>query len=168
MSLRRSGRRTRVRDGERGAAAVEFALVCTVLLTIVFGILQYGLYFNDSLNARQGVRETARMTVVHEKHPACQSSTGWSAVSCTAEKIIGEGASDTWVKISAPTGWAKGKVLRVCVIVRSRSHVGMLPMPNDGYVHASLEMSIEEETPALNTAGLTETAPTGQSWSWCA
>ena len=48
-----------VADG-RGAAALEFALVVPVLLALVFGIIDYGIYFTDSLAARDGVRVAAR------------------------------------------------------------------------------------------------------------
>ena len=54
-------RRTR---SARGAAAVELALVSTILFTLLFAIVDYGLWFNDSLNTRQGVREGARRAVV--------------------------------------------------------------------------------------------------------
>ena len=49
---------------DRGAAAVEFALVSTLLFTVIFGILKYGLYFNDALSTRNGVREAVREGVV--------------------------------------------------------------------------------------------------------
>lgn len=37
----------RLRHGrhERGASAVEFTLVSSLLFTLVFGIVQYGMYF---------------------------------------------------------------------------------------------------------------------------
>ena len=49
---------------DSGAAALEFALVVPVLLILVFGIIDYGLYFANSLGARSGVREAARQGVV--------------------------------------------------------------------------------------------------------
>src|SRR5690348_16558602 len=54
----------RERRTEAGASAVEFALVSTVLFLVLFGIIQYGMFFNDSLNARQGVREAVRQGIV--------------------------------------------------------------------------------------------------------
>lgn len=163
----RRTRRASGEDVERGAAAVEFALVGTLLLMLVFGILQYGLYFNDSLNAHQGVRESARMAVVGTKPAACTTPAGWPTISCTAEKMIGTPPEDTHVNVSAPDGWTRGKLLRVCVLVRSRSDFGMLPLPNGGYVRASLRMSIESDAAKPSGTGSTEAAPTGQSWSWC-
>jgi Flp pilus assembly protein TadG len=46
--------------GERGAAAVEFALVVPLLLTIVFGLFTTGMTFSDHLSATNAVREGAR------------------------------------------------------------------------------------------------------------
>ncbi len=49
---------------ERGAAAVEFALVVPLLLTLVFGIISYGylLSFRQSLSqaAAEGARASTR------------------------------------------------------------------------------------------------------------
>ncbi|TNM41115.1 pilus assembly protein [Nocardioides albidus] len=157
----------RVRDaGDRGAAAVEFALVSVVLIPLLFGILQYGLYFNASLNADQGVREAARMAVVHRAAGGC-TTPGWVEVACTTEAMIGGAPAGTYVKVAAPEGWAKGKPLHLCVLVRSPSTFGILPMPNDGYVRADLRMSIEQALPAPSGTGVTETLPSGLDWSWC-
>lgn len=50
----------RRRDGERGAAAVEFALVLPILMLIVFGVIDFGFALNRysavSNAAREGVR----------------------------------------------------------------------------------------------------------------
>jgi hypothetical protein len=50
----------RRRRGERGASAVEFALVVPLLLTIVFGVITTGMAFSDHLSATNAVREGAR------------------------------------------------------------------------------------------------------------
>jgi Flp pilus assembly protein TadG len=51
-------------DRERGAAAVEFALVSVLLFTLLFGIVQYGYYFFQSTSAEAGAREGARLAAV--------------------------------------------------------------------------------------------------------
>ncbi len=49
---------------ESGAAAVEFALVSVLLLTLLFGIVQYGYYFFQATSAEHGAREGARLAAV--------------------------------------------------------------------------------------------------------
>lgn len=52
------------RTDDDGAAAVEFALVSTLLLTLLFGIVQYGYYFFQSQSATASAREGARLAAV--------------------------------------------------------------------------------------------------------
>jgi Flp pilus assembly protein TadG len=51
----------RARKGERGAVAVEFAILLPVLLLILFGIVEFGFVFNRYTSvthaAREGVRQ---------------------------------------------------------------------------------------------------------------
>lgn len=49
---------------DRGAAAVEFALVSVLLLTLAFGIIQYGFYFREEQAAATSAREAARLAAV--------------------------------------------------------------------------------------------------------
>lgn len=49
---------------ERGAVAVEFALVLPLLVMLVTGIIQFGLYYNAKLTLTHAVREGARAAVV--------------------------------------------------------------------------------------------------------
>ena len=51
----RSGRR-----GDRGAAAVEFALLSIPLFTILFGVIDYGLYFADVQTVQSSTTDAAR------------------------------------------------------------------------------------------------------------
>ncbi|MCW4385432.1 pilus assembly protein [Salinibacterium sp. SYSU T00001] len=45
---------------ERGAVAVEFALVVPVLLMMVFAIVEFGIIYNSQLQVTAAVREGAR------------------------------------------------------------------------------------------------------------
>jgi Flp pilus assembly protein TadG len=57
-------RRTTLK-AEHGQATVEFALVLPVLLLVVFGIVQFGIAFNNSLTLADAVRAAARAAVVN-------------------------------------------------------------------------------------------------------
>jgi Flp pilus assembly protein TadG len=46
--------------GQRGAAAVEFALVLPILLVILLGIIDFGLYFYNDLQLTHVARDAAR------------------------------------------------------------------------------------------------------------
>lgn len=50
--------------GERGAAAVEFAILTPLLFLILFGILEFGLAFLNVQSIRTGVREGGRAAAV--------------------------------------------------------------------------------------------------------
>jgi len=53
----------KVRAGEQGAAAVEFALIMPVLLTLVFGIIAYAYMFSFRQTLSQAASEGARAAV---------------------------------------------------------------------------------------------------------
>lgn len=60
-------RRARLRSGsEEGAAAVEFALVVPLLLTLLFGIIEFGFAFNAQIVVTNAAREAARELAVDE------------------------------------------------------------------------------------------------------
>jgi Flp pilus assembly protein TadG len=50
--------------GQRGASAVEFAIIAPVLFMIVFGIIGFGIAFMQLQTIRGAVREGARISAV--------------------------------------------------------------------------------------------------------
>lgn len=49
---------------QRGTASVEFALVLPLLLSLLFGIIEFGFVFKDQLSLQQAAREGARVAAV--------------------------------------------------------------------------------------------------------
>ncbi len=49
---------------ESGQAMVEFALILPVFITILFGVLEFGVYFSRSLSVTSAAREGAREGIV--------------------------------------------------------------------------------------------------------
>jgi Flp pilus assembly protein TadG len=153
--------------GERGAAAVEFALISVVLMPLLFGIIEYGLWFNDSLNVRQGVREAARAGVVKDfSYTGCSQTDDMQRLACKTKKQIGAVTGPTYVKISTPNGWTKAKPLVVCAMVKVDT-AGIVPLPAGNLIRSRTEMSIEVTDSAPNSLSYTDTPPAGADWSWC-
>ena len=55
-----SSARSRLRRSERGASAVEFALVAPLLLVLLFGTISAGLTYSDHVATTNAAREGAR------------------------------------------------------------------------------------------------------------
>jgi Flp pilus assembly protein TadG len=58
---------------ERGAAAVEFALVMPLLFLLVFGIIEFGFIFNKELGVTHSAREGARVYALNGDAAAAQT-----------------------------------------------------------------------------------------------
>ena len=58
----------RLRSGsaDRGAAAVEFALLLPILLLIVFGIVDFGRAYNAQVTLTQAAREGVRLAALNQ------------------------------------------------------------------------------------------------------
>lgn len=57
--------RPRAQGRQRGAAAVEFALVAPVLLALVGGIIEFSFTYNLQISVTQAAREAARNMAIH-------------------------------------------------------------------------------------------------------
>jgi Flp pilus assembly protein TadG len=91
---RANGRRARDRD--RGAAAVEFALLLPMLLLLVFGIIDFGRALNAQITLTQAAREGARLAALGT--PAA------TVITRTQTAATGLGAAVTVTVTSCPTG----------------------------------------------------------------
>ena len=56
----------RVARSQRGAAAVEFAIICSLLFLIVFGIIEFSIILYDKAVLTNASREGARAGIVFE------------------------------------------------------------------------------------------------------
>ena len=161
------------RAEQRGAAAVEFALVSTLLFTVLFGILQYGLYFNDALGARNGVREAVREGVVARfdgKSETGASCTGndMAKLKCLTKGLVDPLTGPIYVKVVKPTPWERSEPLTVCALIKSDGIIGLLPMPNSGWIATKTRMSIENDDSTPSGSPAPDGLPAGVTWNWCA
>ena len=109
-SMRRTGRAGRaISQDEGGTAAVEFALIMTLLLAIVFGTIQFGIAFSKFNVYTGAAREGARYAAVR-----CQPD---STTGCTNALIAAKVASTA-------VGYSIGPGSPVEDIVCSSSNIG--------------------------------------------
>jgi hypothetical protein len=168
------GRRQRVRSRtQRGAAALEFGLVSPIVFAVLFGTLTYGLWFNDSLNLRQGLREAARQGVVQNygdtstcsmTYAGTAPSTNIKKLMCRAESDVNAMTGQTYIKVVLPDGWIRGHELIVCGMVKADRLPGLVPLPGDRMITWASRMSIETATPGQTETGGAEVLPAGASW----
>jgi Flp pilus assembly protein TadG len=71
---------------EQGAAMVEFALVATALIVLIFGVLYLGRYINYQLDETHLANEAARYAAVGQLPSGCSST----LASCIATQANGE------------------------------------------------------------------------------
>jgi Flp pilus assembly protein TadG len=160
-------RRVRGRAIDRGAAAVEFALVLPVLLLLVMGIMDYGRFFFDSVSLRQGAREAARQAVVQVYKASCTGTVG-AKIACSAKSASDSTIGTPVVYIPAVTGgWAQGAQVLVCMQSKERG-TGFVPLPGNGILKTKTYMSIEVGSPIVDPSYSSDAAPLGSDWtSWC-
>ncbi len=173
---------------EGGAAAVEFALVTPLLLTLLFGIIDYGIWFADSIAVRQGVREAARSGVVGRFDATCTplrapgADADFRKLACTAANGTTVNGGQLYVRIRAfgplPAGstaalgtenqWGYGGTLRVCVMERHNAILPLVPLPGGGIIRSRVDMAVENApvTPVTKIGGQ-DAPPAGADWSWC-
>lgn len=66
---------------ERGAAAVEFALVVPLLLLLLMGILEFGRIYNAQITLTQAAREGVRVMAIENDATLARKSSIQAAVS---------------------------------------------------------------------------------------
>jgi Flp pilus assembly protein TadG len=104
-----------VLKGEKGVAAIEFAIVLPVLILLVFGIIEFSILFYDKAMITNASREGARAGIVYnfpDRLSAGEIET--IARNYCADHLISFGSSDN-VNVDVVTGAVSGDPLTVTV-----------------------------------------------------
>src|SRR5690349_24234471 len=87
-------------DRERGNALVEFAIVVPLVLLLVFGIIEWGVFLNRKIDLTQGVREAGRQGAVASYSgglASCAAGTPTDQLVCLAKNRIGVSGAAVYV-----------------------------------------------------------------------
>ena len=145
------GNSARHRRDEGGSSAVEFALLAPILLTLVFGIIQYGWYFYAMQAGSSAVGDAARrvavgnctattdvQTLIYNKLGPATTASSSSGVTATVTYTNTDGTSD-----SSP-GHIGGSVLVSATFPTLNMKFPLIPVPGGGTVTRSTYARIED------------------------
>jgi Flp pilus assembly protein TadG len=93
---------------EQGQTMVEFALVIPVLLVILFGVIQFGVLYNNYVTLTDATRAGARKAAVSRQDPDRVP-----AVIAKVEASASGLDDDLDVVVTAPAGWEHGEDVTV-------------------------------------------------------
>jgi Flp pilus assembly protein TadG len=109
MKLAGFSRMTKQISDEKGASAVEFALVLPILILLIFGIIQFGFIFNDYISITHAAREGVRWASLREPESVVKEKTIDAAPSITLME------DDIEVSNPAPSADDQGQPVTVSV-----------------------------------------------------
>jgi hypothetical protein len=178
-----------VRGSERGASAVEFALVAPLLFGLLFGIVDYGLYFADVVTVQQGLGDAARAaTLAPSSASGPQLGSSTCSVQHDSEAIGGDQlerlacsvldrvepvAGQLYVRAELidPAGnrtqtWAPGNRLRLCAVTDHPPALPVVPLPGGGRIETRVDMPVQAVPAQVQMASVQTPLPPGD-WSWC-
>ena len=89
---------TQKRLAEHGATLVEFALVLPLLLTLLFGIVEFGWMFGRNVDVGHAARESVRLAAVN--FPEYDNPTGTDATGALLAEICGQVSLSSSVFVS--------------------------------------------------------------------
>ncbi len=100
------------RRGQRGAVAVEAALITPVLILLLFGIIEFGMLFKDYLGVTSASRAGVRIA---SAEPRDGGATGYKFAEDAAAQVLREGSAlqdaniqEIWVYKAQSTGYPVG------------------------------------------------------------
>ena len=169
MSPRKCARSWR----ERGATAVEFALILPLFALFVFGTVEFGMAFTNMNSLRNGAREGARSGIVASFGSDLSCPVSGTAPNDTTKALVCRTKARTElaldrvrVKIDWTNQYRPGDPFVICAQYAIGSVTGMFePIIGHRIIKTRVEMRIE--TINTNLQKFAETPPTGGSWSWC-
>lgn len=138
-------RRSR-RRGDGGAAALEFGLITPVLLLIVLGIIQYGIYFWGMQAGSAAASDLARRLSVGD----CQAT---GTAQTFVVRRLGPAASTPTVGVAyqdgtgtamAAPGQVGGNVRVTLQFGVLNLHLPIVPVPGGGTVSSSANARVED------------------------
>lgn len=145
------------KDNQRGASAVEFALVMPFLLLVLFGVIEFSWVFAQNLDVRHGAREAGRLAAVN--YPDFALASPGSRTAANRDALVAEicdrmdVASDAEVGITSDG--AVNDEVSVTVSAGAQTLTGFLDwaLPPTLILTSEIESRIEQQATWADTSG---------------
>lgn len=144
---------TRRRD-ERGASLVEFALITPVLMALLFGIIQFGVYFWSMQAGADAARQAARLSAVGDPTDCTSFRSNVQGTLSGIAASIDAGDIDRSYKDSSgspranPSDVQVGDTVNVSVTFRAKTfQMPFVPLINGGQVTSTASARVENISP---------------------
>jgi len=134
----RSVLRAPLNRSDRGAALVEFTIVMLLLITLLFGIMEAGWAFSQSVEIRNAAREGGRIAVVDYG-----DATAIGNEVCNRAGLTGAGTQVTITRLPA-TG-PPYESIEVSISKGYETLTGFLPVFEGLTLSSTVEMRLERE-----------------------
>lgn len=137
--------RPRLHD-QRGAAAVEFAIVSILLFLLVFGIIEFGFAFHSWDATSNAAREGARVGAVNNSVTTIEARVRAASDFLDQTKLnvaitCDLGGNGGFVSCPAPSSWLEGDLVRVVV---TYNHTYMTPLP--GFIGLGTQLGVTSQS----------------------
>lgn len=116
------------RCSERGAVAVEFAIVLPVLLLLVMGIAEFGRAYNTQMTLTHAAREGARVLAITQNEVAARNATKSAAaalIPALEDKEITPGFQSVPATTPAPKECAAGRQVTLTISYTLKTVTGI-------------------------------------------
>ena len=131
------------RRNERGAEAVEFALIAIPMLLLILGIIQYGFYFWTAETTNSSARETARRVVVGDCWTTSQMTT-YAENHAPMTTGVSRSADPATLQVGDPI---------TITVTASADLLGLIPLPDGGTVTRVYVARMESTTNSTTCPG---------------
>ena len=105
--------RARGRDRERGASLVEFAFVVPLLALFLFGIVQFGLAYDNKQSLNSAAREGGRFASLSTS-PVTGTAAAPGIVERAESSFLGAGGGTVDVRVEQPLGTPRSGSYKPC------------------------------------------------------
>jgi Flp pilus assembly protein TadG len=152
--------------GESGVGLVEMAIVAPILLLLIFGMIDFGIFLYRDIGLTQGVREAGRQAAVAKYDggtPSCNVGSPTADLVCLTKKRTSQpGAA---VHVIAPSNTV-GSTFALCTTYKSNAITGLTGRFLPKYIHTETIMRLEQApTIGLTTGG--DPDPEANGWLSC-